>query len=90
MKTTILRKLGGSTVVAIPPSMLDLLNCKQGDQVSLNFSEGKIEIIAIKKTKLTLHDRLKLYKQALPLRNEDDKKESQEWLDAQTVGKEVI
>lgn len=36
MATATLRKLGGSTVIAIPPVFLDALNCNVGDQLELS------------------------------------------------------
>lgn len=90
MTTATLRKLGGSTVVALPPSLLDLLNCRQGDAVEIKFVAGKIEITSLKRKKMSLQERLKLYEQALPLRTTQDLQEDEEWLNAKPVGKEVL
>ena len=90
MITATLRKLGGSTVVAIPPSLLDLLKCHHGDDVGIKFADGKIEITALKRKKVSLDERLKLYEKALPLRTLADLEEDKKWLSSKPIGKEEL
>ncbi len=90
MSTATLRKLGGSTVVAIPPTMLELLKCRSGDSVNFTFSEGCIEIRPAKKEKMSLSDRLALYSAAKALKTKDDTMEDAAWLNDKAVGKEVL
>lgn len=89
MSTATLRRLGGSTVVAIPPAMLDLLKCRAGDSVDFSFSDDRIEIRATKKVKMSLKDRLTMYQQAKKLRTDEEKREDDLWLNSPSVGREL-
>lgn len=89
MSTATLRRLGGSTVVAIPPAMLDLLKCRAGDSVDFSFSDDCIEIRPTKKVKMSLKDRLAMYQQAEKLKTAEEKIEDHLWLNSPSVGKEL-
>lgn len=89
MSTATLRRLGGSTVVAIPPAMLDLLKCRAGDSVDFSFSDDRIEIRATKKVKMSLKDRLTMYQQAKKLRTDEEKRDDDLWLNSPSVGREL-
>ena len=90
MSIATLRKLGGSTVVAIPPAMLSLLGCAAGDSVNFSFVEGKIGIEAVKPMKLSLKERLAMYEKALPLKTEAEKADDDLWMSVPAVGKEIL
>lgn len=89
MSTATLRRLGGSTVVAIPPAMLDLLKCRAGDSVDFSFSDDRIEIRLAKKVKMSLKDRLAMYQQAKELKTDEEKRDDDLWLNSPSVGKEL-
>ena len=89
MSTATLRRLGGSTVVAIPPAVLDLLKRRAGDSVDFSFSDDRIEIRATKKVKMSLKDRLTMYQQAKKLRTDEEKREDDLWLNSPSVGREL-
>ena len=59
MATATLRKLGGSTVITIPPVFLAALNCHVGDQLELSLNEESIEL-RVKRKRLSLKERLDL------------------------------
>lgn len=89
MTTVILRKLGGSTVIALPPTFLHALNCRVGDSVELNLKEDKVEL-RVKRKKLSLKERLAMYEKALPLRTKEEEVEDQSWMNLKTVGRELL
>ncbi len=89
MATATLRKLGGSTVIAIPPVFLDALNCKVGDQLEMSLNEDRVEL-RVKRKKLSLKERLDMYKAALPLKTEEEKAEEAVWQNIRPVGRELL
>lgn len=89
MAIATLRKLGGSTVVAIPPVYLETFGCKAGDKVEITCKPDKIEI-RIQKKRLSLKERLETYKKALPYRTGEEEMEDAAWDNLKPVGKELI
>lgn len=89
MATATLRKLGGSTVIAIPPVFLDALNCNVGDQLELSLNEDSVEL-RVKRKRLSLKERLDMYKKALPLKTEEEKAEEADWQNIRPVGREIL
>lgn len=89
MATATLRKLGGSTVIAIPPVFLDALNCNVGDQLELSLNEDRVEL-RVKQKRLSLKERLDIYKAALPLKTEEEKAEEAVWQNIRPVGREIL
>ena len=85
--TATLRKLGGSTVVVIPPTFLDSLHCAVGDEVELRLKQDMVEIRPQRK-KLSLSERLEMYKGALAYRTQNDIEEDSAWDKAPAVGHE--
>lgn len=86
--TTTLRKLGESTVLAIPPVFLKRLHCRAGDEMELCLMGDRMEIRP-KRTKLSLEDRLAKYRKALSLRTPEENAADQAWNAAPAVGREV-
>lgn len=80
MYTVSLRKVGGSTMLAIPPALLQSLDL--GKQVHLHSENGRL-IIEPARPKYTLEE---LLAQCDP--NAPRDAESQAWLDAPAVGQE--
>lgn len=89
MATATLRKLGGSTVIAIPPVFLDALNCNVGDQLELSLNEDRVEL-RVKRKRLSLKERLDMYKNAIPLKTEEEKVEEADWQNIRSVGREIL
>lgn len=89
MATVTLRKLGDSTVITIPPVFLAALNCHVGDQLELSLNEDSVEL-RVKRKKISLKERLDLYKKALPLKTEEEKAEEADWQNIRLVGREIL
>ena len=86
--TATLRKLGGSTVIAIPPAFLESLHCAVGDEVELRLKRGTVEIRP-KKKKLSLDERLAMYKEALAHRMQAEIAEDKAWDSMSAEGREL-
>lgn len=80
----ILRKVGGSVMVAIPPSLLTSANLSVGGQVALSVEGGKLVIEGQAKPKYTLQELLAQCESA-PLSDED-----RAWASSGPVGREEI
>ena len=76
--TVTLRKLGGSTVVAIPPDFLDSLKCSIGDEMELRLKVGVIEVRP-KRKRLSLSQRLAMYKEVVAFRTEEEAAQDRQW-----------
>lgn len=85
MHTTNLRKVGGSVMLAVPPALLDILNLQAGDKVSLAISKGLLVVNPEPQPSYTMAELLAIsdYSQPQP-------PEEREWVDAPTVGRELI
>jgi antitoxin ChpS len=80
MHTTNLRKVGGSTMLAIPPAILDLLHLQAGSAVE----NGRLIVRPQTKTRYTLDELLAQCDSAAPVTVED-----REWMDTPPVGREL-
>jgi antitoxin ChpS len=80
-----IRKVGGSMMLAIPPAILDLLSLKQGSSLQMAVENDRLIIQAIKKPSYQLDDLLSQCNPEAPITEED-----QEWLNAPSVGREII
>lgn len=87
MATATLRKLGGSTVVAIPPTFLKSLRCAVGDEVELRLRHDAVEMRP-KRKKLSLNERLEMYKSSLAYRTQNEIAEDRTWDEAPAMGHE--
>ncbi|WP_290432784.1 AbrB/MazE/SpoVT family DNA-binding domain-containing protein [uncultured Parasutterella sp.] len=90
MATLALRKVGGSVVLTLPKTLLDLLNAKAGDNVEYTFDNGKLVIDSKpKRRKLPKYDLSQLleeHKQIMPLLEE----EYAAWDRMKPVGTEML
>jgi antitoxin ChpS len=84
MHTTNLRKVGGSTMLAIPPAILELLHVQAGATVNLNIENGRLVVRPQSKTRYTLDELLAQCDPAAPVTDED-----REWIDMPPVGREL-
>jgi antitoxin ChpS len=80
-----IRKVGGSMMLAIPPAILDLLSLKQGSSLQMAVENDRLIIQAIKNPSYQLDDLLSQCNPEAPITEED-----QEWLNAPSVGREII
>lgn len=84
MHTITLRQVGGSTMLAIPPSLLRSLDF--GDKVNLSTQNGKLIIEkAVTRPSYTLEELLAQCDTNQPLDNE-----LQSWVNDDMTGKELI
>jgi antitoxin ChpS len=85
MHTTNLRKVGGSIMFAIPPSVLDLLGLHAGSTVGL----------VIEHDRLVIETKPKVHYSLVELLNQCDlsiapSEEDKQWLDNKPTGKEIL
>lgn len=83
--TAILRKVGGSVMVAIPPALLDVANLTAGGQVALCVEDGKLVIVPQSKPKYSLAE---LLAQCDP--DAATSEEDQDWISSGAVGAEEV
>jgi antitoxin ChpS len=81
----VLRKVGGSVMVAIPPVVLDLANLTVGRQVTVAVEGNKLVIEPQQKPQYTLEQLMAQCDANAPLPNED-----REWVSSAPVGAEEI
>lgn len=85
MSITNLRKVGGSIMLAVPPSILSLLKLEPGSSVDVAVEKGRLVIEPVKKPKYTLEELLAQCKPEQKRSSEED-----EWLNVAPVGKEIL
>lgn len=85
MLTTILRKVGGSVMLAVPPAILDSLGMRGGSEVTLSVDGGNLVVKPVSTPRYTLDELLAQCDPDAPIGEED-----REWLDAAPAGKEIL
>lgn len=85
MHTTNLRKVGGSTMLAVPPALLDVLNLKAGAKVALAVDAGRLVVSPQSRPHYTL-DALLAECNYKARRTVEDRS----WLGAKPVGRELL
>ncbi|HTA78953.1 MAG TPA: AbrB/MazE/SpoVT family DNA-binding domain-containing protein [Terracidiphilus sp.] len=85
MPTTTLRKVGGSVMLTVPKSILDILNLKAGAEVSVDIQDGRLLVEPKPRPRYTLEELLAASDYSKPQSAED-----REWIDAPPVGRELL
>ena len=85
MHTTILRKVGGSIMLAVPPAILDLLHLHAGATVGLAVERGRLVIEPTLRPRYSLDELLAQCDASVELSAED-----RAWLDSKPVGSELL
>ena len=85
MHTTILRKVGGSIMLAVPPAILDLLHLHAGATVGLAVERGRLVIEPTLRPRYSLDELLAQCDASADLSAED-----RAWLDNKPVGSELL
>lgn len=85
MHLTNLRKVGGSVMLAVPPTLLDLLNLKAGAAVGIAVDGNRLIVEASPQPRYTLAELLAVSDYSESLSPED-----QAWADAPAVGGELL
>ena len=85
MHTTNLRKVGGSVMLAVPPSLLDLLHLRAGATVGVTIDSGRLVIVPQSRPRYSLDELLAQCDASAKLTAED-----RAWLNAKPVGSELL
>lgn len=85
MHITNLRKVGGSVMLAVPPTLLDIVGLQPGAKVGIAVESGRLVVEPQPRRRYTLDE---LLAQCNPKARRS--KEEREWLDSKPVGGEVI
>ena len=85
MRTTTLRKVGGSVMLAVPPALLDLLHLRAGATVGIGVEGNRLVIEVNPRPHYRLDDLLAQCDMTGEMSAED-----REWLDAKSVGDELV
>ncbi|MCE5309218.1 MAG: antitoxin [Acidobacteriales bacterium] len=85
MLTTNLRKVGGSVMLAVPPSLLDLLRLRPGAKVGITVESGRLVVEPRERPHYSLDE---LLAQCNPRAART--KEEREWLKDKPAGAELI
>ena len=85
MHMTHLRKVGGSVMLAVPPTMLDMLGLQAGATVALAVEGGRLIVEPQARPRYSLDELLAQCDPASEMTQEDH-----EWLDAKPLGDELL
>jgi len=85
MHTTILRKVGGSVMLAVPPAFLDQLQLQAGATVGLVVDHGRLVMEPKPRPRYTLAELLAASDYSQP-----QSAEEREWVDAPAAGAERL
>ena len=85
MLTSNLRRVGGSTMLAVPPELLKVLRLETGDSVQLAIEAGRLVIAPQKRPRYTMAALL-----AASDYSGEHPAEEREWVDAPAVGQELL
>lgn len=84
MHTTSLRKVGGSVMLAVPPTILDLLHLQAGATVGVAVDNGRL-VIEPQRPRYTLDELLAQCDASAAAEPED-----RAWLDDKPIGSELV
>jgi antitoxin ChpS len=85
MHTTKLRKVGGSIMLAVPPTLLEFLHLGPGAKVDLAVQSGRLIVKPRARPRYTLEELLAQCNSKVPRSKED-----RDWLDDRPAGGELI
>ncbi len=81
----VLRKVGGSVMLAIPPALLEEFKLAAGRHVAISVESGRLVVEPEARPRYKLEELLAQCDTSAPLSAED-----REWLDAPLVGDELL
>lgn len=85
MLTAKLRRVGGSTMFAVPSELLKMLHLQAGDSVTVMVESGRLVVEPRQRPRYTLTELLAASDYSQPASAEE-----QEWLEAEAVGRELL
>jgi antitoxin ChpS len=87
--TAILRKVGGSVMLAIPPALLDVTGLTAGRQVAVSIEGGRLVIEPEERPRYTLDQLLAKCDASAP-RSPLQLADEREWLESGPAGNELL
>lgn len=85
MHMTSLRKVGGSVMLAVPPTILELLQLRVGSSVGIDVSDGRLVVDPRPRLRYSLTELLSQCDAGI-----DGDAEDAAWLDAPAAGRELL
>ena len=85
MRTAVLRQVGGSVMLAVPPALLDVLGVRSGSTVDLDIDGGRLIVVPRRSPTYSLED---LIAQCDPTPPPDD--EDRAWIEGAALGAEIL
>ena len=85
MYTTNLRKVGGSIMLSVPPSLLNILHLTEGAKVGIAIDNNRLIIEMVKSPRYTLNELL-----AQCDASADFSEEDKVWVNGNSVGSELL
>ena len=85
MLTTNLRRVGGSTMFAVPAELLKLLHLQAGDTLVISVKDGRLIAEQRQRPHYTMAELL-----AASDYSEPQPEEEREWIDSAPVGRELL
>ncbi|MBF0138431.1 MAG: antitoxin [Magnetococcus sp. DMHC-1] len=86
MYTSTLRKVGGSTMLSLPPALLDILALKAGATVGISIEDGSLVINPVPGPHYMLEELLGMSTDS----TQPPSRAEQEWLDSSPIGEELL
>lgn len=83
--TAVLRKVGGSVMLALPPALLAAAELGAGQQVTVSAEEGRIVVEPHRRPRYSLAELLARCDPDAPVSDED-----RGWLETPPVGRELL
>jgi antitoxin ChpS len=83
--TTKLRKVGGSIMLAVPPTLIEMLRLQPGAKVGIAVESGRLVVEPQKRPRYTLKELIAQCDPKARLTKED-----REWLNSKPVGGEIL
>jgi antitoxin ChpS len=85
LHTTKLRKVGGSIMLAVPPTLIEMLRLQPGAKVGIAVESGRLVVEPQKRPRYTLKELIAQCDPKARLTKED-----REWLNSKPVGGEIL
>ena len=85
MLTSHLRRVGGSTMLAVPPELLKILRLEAGDTVQVAIEDGRLIVAPQKRPRYTMAELL-----AASDYSGEQPAEEREWVDSPAIGRDLL
>jgi len=85
MQTTILRRVGGSVMLSVPPALLDMLGLAAGVEVGLTVADGQLVVQPARRKRYRLAELLAASDYSSP-----PSPEEREWVAGPATGRELL